>query len=366
MSNENCCISEEKSGCCCYQSTEPITKYDFADHWIISEIETSKGKVPVVATKLSFKDKFGTFKVRFNIGRMNYKINPGLYAVGNPDNNSPVLVSANYKLTFDSLRKELDGLDCWLMILDTKGINVWCAAGKGTFGTNEIINRIDKTKLSEVITHKKLILPQLGAPGVSAHEITSQTGFAVTYAPVRASDIKEFLKADCKATDEMRKVKFTIGDRLVLTPVEFLTAMKTAISVLGILFLINLFAVRPFGIADLLTFVVAICTGTVLTPVLLPFIPGRSFAFKGWLLGMIATFCMVWLNGWLEPNSIMLAIGYLLVLPSYSAFLAMNFTGSSTYTSFSGVIKEMKTALPPIVTTMVVGSILLLIKAFVR
>lgn len=354
----------EKS-CCCQSAAEALTKYDLSDHWITGEVETGKGRVPVVSTKLSFEDRFGACKVRFNIGRMKYKINPGLYAVGNPDSNAPVLVSANYKLTFDSLRKELDGIDCWIMILDTKGINVWCAAGKGTFGTAEIINRIEKTKLSEILSHKNLILPQLGAPGVSAHEITRQTGFTVTYGTIRANDIKAFLKADCKATDEMRKVKFTIRDRLVLTPVEFISAAKTAILVLGILFLINLIALRPFGIADLLTFAAAIFTGTVITPVLLPFIPGRAFSFKGWLLGMLVTFCMIWLNGWFSLNSLLLAVGYLLVLPSYSAFLAMNFTGSSTYTSFSGVIKEMKAALPPVITTMALGCILLLIKAFV-
>lgn len=349
--------------CCCSQlAEEPITKYNLADHWIIGELETGKGKIPIISTKLSFKDRFGTLKVRFNIGRMNYKINPGLYAVGNPDHNSPVFVSANYKLTFDSLRKELDGLDCFIMILDTKGINVWCAAGKGTFGTIEMVNRIEKTKLSEIVSHKKLILPQLGAPGVNAHEITRQTGFTATYGPVRAQDIKSFMEAGLKATDDMRKVNFTMRDRLVLTPVEFLAAAKTAFVVLGVLFLINLFASRPFGITDFLIFIAIIFTGTVITPALLPFIPGRAFAFKGWLLGVIVAAGMIWHNGWFA-NSLLLAVGYLLVLPSYSAFLAMNFTGSSTYTSFSGVIKEMKTALPPIIITMVLGCILLLTKA---
>ena len=85
---------------------------------------------------------------------MSYKISPGLYAVGNPDHTSPVLVSANYKLTFDKMRKELSELDCWLLILDTKGINVWCAAGKGTFGTNELVRRISKTRLSKIVSHK--------------------------------------------------------------------------------------------------------------------------------------------------------------------------------------------------------------------
>jgi len=126
--------------------------------------------IPTVSTTLSLKDYFGAFKVRWGIGRMNYKIEPGLYAIGKPDGNSPVLVSANYKLTFDVLRKNLVGLDCRLLILDTKGVNVWCAAGKGTFGTDELVNRIQATGLSEVVTHKRLILPQLGASGVNGNE----------------------------------------------------------------------------------------------------------------------------------------------------------------------------------------------------
>lgn len=112
-----------------------------------------------VSTTLTFKDRLGGWKVRWGIGRMTYKVNPGLYAVGQPDATSPVLVSANYKLTFDALRKELVGLDCWLLILDTKAVNVWCAAGKGTFGTSELVERIQKTGLGTVVTHRKLILP---------------------------------------------------------------------------------------------------------------------------------------------------------------------------------------------------------------
>ena len=67
--------------------------------------------------------------VRWSIGRNNYKIEPGIYALGSPDKNSEVLVTANYKLSFDTLRKNLTGLNVWILVLDTKGINVWCAAG---------------------------------------------------------------------------------------------------------------------------------------------------------------------------------------------------------------------------------------------
>jgi len=359
MSNEkSCCCSA--SSCC---STKSITPYDKNDKWVTVEIYTPKGSVPVVSTNLHFKDIFGAWKVRWGIGRMNYKISPGLYAVGKPDHTSPVLVSANYKLTFDVLRKELSGLDCWILILDTKGINVWCAAGKGTFGTYELVNRISKTGLSEIVSHRKLVLPQLGAPGVSAHEVTKQTGFSVVYGPVRAKDIKAFLDSDFKATEEMRTVKFTMWDRLVLTPIELVAAAKFSLVVFGILFLLNLFAARPFGLADFIAYTGAVITGTIITPLLLPVIPGKAFAWKGWLMGLIWTFGFIWYSGWFAPESLLLAIGYLLVLPSFSAYLAMNFTGSSTYTSFSGVIKEMKIAVPLIAISLIVGIVLLLINS---
>jgi hypothetical protein len=356
----------DKKSCCCSSnsccSTKPITQYDKKeDKWVTGEIHTPKGSVPVVSTSLNSRDMLGAWKVRWGIGRMNYKINPGLYAVGKPDHTSPVLVSANYKLTFDVLRKELSGLDCWILILDTKGINVWCAAGKGTFGTSELVNRISETGLSGIVSHRKLVLPQLGATGVSAHEVTKQTGFSVVYGPVRAKDIKAFIDSGLKTTEEMRTVKFSMRDRLVLTPVELVTAAKPSLMVFGVMFLLNLFVTRPFGLADFIAYMGAVLAGTVLTPLLLPVIPGRAFAWKGWLMGLLWTLGFVWYNGWFVPEFLLLAIGYLLVFPSLSAYLAMNFTGSSTYTSFSGVIKEMKIAVPLIAISFAAGVVMLLI-----
>jgi hypothetical protein len=203
----------------------------------------------------------------------------------------------------------------------------------------------------------------LGAPGVSAHEVTKQTGFSVVYGPVRAKDIKAFLDSGFKATQEMRTVKFTMRDRLVLTPMELVSAIKFSLMVFGVLFLLNLFVTRPFGLADLIAYMGAIITGTVITPIFLPVIPGRAFAWKGWLMGLLWTLGFIWYSGWFVPGSLLLAIGYLLVLPSLSAYLAMNFTGSSTYTSFSGVIKEMKTAVPLIAVSSGVGLVLLLINS---
>src|SRR3972149_4169926 len=75
----------------------------------------------------------------WGIGRDRCRVAPGLYALGAPGGDSPVLVTANYKLTFDVLRRDAAGLDAWILVLDTRGINVWCAAGEGTFGTEEAI-----------------------------------------------------------------------------------------------------------------------------------------------------------------------------------------------------------------------------------
>jgi len=293
---------------------------------------------------------------------MDYAIEPGLYSVGEPDESSPVLVSANYKLTFDTLRKNLSELACWLLILDTKGVNVWCAAGKGTFGTDELVARIEQTGLSEIVTHRRLILPQLGAPGINANEVARRSDFSVVYGPVRASDIEQFIADGYKASRTMRTVKFTTWDRIVLTPMEIVYFAKYSLFFFGILFIINLFAARPFDVRDFVIFIGAVFTGSVLTPVLLPIIPGKLFSWKGWLAGMIWTVFTLWGFGWFSQDFRLLAIGYLLLLPSMSAFFAMNFTGASTYTSPSGVAKEMALSLPPIIVSSIVGVVLVLIK----
>jgi hypothetical protein len=296
---------------------------------------------------------------------MSYTVKPGLYSIGKPDENSDVLVSANYKLTFDTLRKNLSGLDCWLLILDTNGINVWCAAGKGTFGTDELVRRIEAARLPEVVSHRRLILPQLGASGVDSNEVARRSGFSVVFGAVRARDIKQFIAGGYKATQEMRTVRFTLRDRVVLTPIELVAAARKSLLVFGVMFLLNMIGARPFGLFDFLAFTGAVMAGTVAMPVLLPIVPGRAFAWKGWLLGFIWTACAIWLFGWLASGWRLRSIGYILLLPAVSAYLAMNFTGSSTYTSPSGVLREMKLALPPIIGAAAAGTVLVLISLFI-
>jgi len=311
-----------------------------------------------VSTVLTPRDRLDALKARLGIGRMDYKVEPGLYAVGKPDTESPVLVSANYKLTFDTLRKNLGGLDCWLLILDTKGVNVWCAAGKGTFGTDELVRRIEASELSKYVSHRRLVLPQLGATGVSAHEVKGRSGFDVSYGPVRAEDIKEYIAAGYKATGKMRTIDFTLWDRLVLTPMELRPALKTALPVAGVALLANRFIRRPFGKQDFAGYAGSLAAGTVITPALLPYIPGSAFAWKGWLAGLGATAKIIALMGGYKKGNRLLSAGHLLLFPAISSYLAMNFTGASTYTSPSGVNREMRKALPFIAGSAAAGAAL--------
>jgi hypothetical protein len=365
MADLNCCGPAPQSTASCCGGPAPSVKYSDKRDWVDSSVPTSIGEVPRVTTRLTRQDRLGHWKVRWGIGRMRYAIAPGLYAVGNPTPESHVFVSANYKMSFDHLRAALDGSDGWILVLDTKGINVWCAAGKGTFGTEELVRRILATRLTELVTHRKLIVPQLGAPGIAAHEVRKATGFTVRYGPVRAADISAWLDSNLKASDEMRRVDFPTRDRLVLIPVELVQWAKWGIIITAVLGLLSGFGSDFFTLERALwhslraaiPILGGLAAGAILTPLLLPWLPGRAFASKGAWAGVLYLLCLgpiVLAFPSLTPGWIDVVAGLLLVLASAS-FVGMNFTGTSTYTSLSGVRKEMQTAVPLQVVAAVIG-----------
>ncbi len=326
-------------------------------------MDTPAGKIPIVSTVLTRADHWGTVRVRLDIKRNMYRVTPGLYAVGSPTKDSPVLVTANYKLSFDMLRKELKKINAWIMVLDTNGVNVWCAAGKGTFGTIELLKRIYLTKLKSIVSHNTIILPQLGAVGVSAYEVSKKSGFKIIYGPVQAKDIPEFICNNFKATQEMRRISFNIFDRLVLTPLEMVHTWKLLGIMFVSLFLFNLAGgeFRGFmnilnqSIHNLLFYIGVVIAGCVVTPALLPWIPSRAFAVKGLLLGVLwSGFMLMYPQGFgFAAYSLLYKLGHAIIGAVISSYLALNFTGSTTYTSFSGVRKEVKAAAAPMLAAMI-------------
>ncbi len=324
--------------------------------FVIGSIQTRVGPVPQISSALVRTDRWGSYKARWRINRMNYRVDPGLYALGKPDDKTPVMVTANYKMTFDRVREALPGQDLWILVLDTRGINVWCAAGKGTFGTNELIDRVEASGLVNVVSHRDLILPQLAGPGVSAHLVKKSSGFRVIYGPIRAEDLPAFIDAGYRATPEMRLKTFTAAERAVLIPVELVGAFKVALIVFPVLFLLDsLWSAGAFssnglshGLYSVVAVLTAILTGAVLTPLLLPWLPGRAFSFKGMVLGIVAALAFMLFrgSGWETWPDRLQMTAWFFVIPALSAYLAMNFTGASTYTSLSGVKKEMRRAVP--------------------
>jgi hypothetical protein len=334
------------------------------------ELQLSDALIPVVSTNISFRDFMGAVKVRWGINRENYRVLPGIYAVGNPDRESDVFVTSNYKLTFDNVRKSLSGTDGWILVLDTKGVNVWCAAGKGTFGTKELISRIKLVSLEKIVSHKRLILPQLGATGVAAHKIKEATGFNVLYGPVRASDIKKFVIDGYRADKAMRKVSFSFYDRIKLIPNDFMYGKYYLLGALALFILISGLSRSGISFHDfalngrpvILRVFLAYVGGIVITPMFLPYIPGRHFSLKGFFSGALVFLILMLLK---STDSFIETLSWFLIITSISSFLAMNFTGSSTYTSLSGVKKEMKISVPFQIASVFTGLVLQIVTKFI-
>ena len=337
--------------------------------WSRGLVEIPAGKVIRVSTTWNRRDYLDRIRARISSFRMRHEIPPGLYAVGYPDEKSPVLISANYKLSFDMLRRELGEFDAWILVLDTKGINVWCAAGKGTFGTKELVEKIRAVGLDSIVKHRRIIVPQLGAPGLHAHVIHKTTGFYVSFGPIYARDLKAYIQAGYKATAKMRAVHFSFCDRLALTPMELIPALKK--SWLFLLAVLILFGLQPSGILFkdaaiggfpfLLLGAGALLVGAFFTPILLPFIPFRSFALKGYSMGVafLVAFLPTLMRS-LDKNFYLLCAVFLF-FPALSSFLALNFTGSTTFTNISGVKKELRIGIPIYITLSVLSVVFIVL-----
>jgi hypothetical protein len=326
------------SPCSCTPDAQTQSCNCLTDNPPVSEIRTTDSTI-------TFANRLDHFLARGGWKRESHRVKPGLYRLGNPDPDSPVFASANYTLSFDALRSALAGVDAWILVLDTKGINVWCAAGKGTFGTEELVRRIGYTGLAGVVHHRKIIVPQLGAPGISWPEVMRRSKFLIEYGPVRASDLPEYLKTRT-ATPAMRKVEFPLKERLVLTPVEF---VHTALPI----FMVTVILWFLAGSIAALAAVSAVLAGTVLFPAFLPYIPTRDFSTKGLILGLVVAipFAISYgtnpgLPSWVNIAG---AATALLVIPAVIAYFALNFTGCTTFTSRTGVKKEIFRYVPVMV-----------------
>ena len=137
----------------------------------------------------------------------------------------------------------------------------------------------------------------------------------------------------------MRRVTFSIRDRIILVPIEIVSLLIPMILVSILMYFIG----GPLSIAGSVSSILA---GVVLFPVLLPWIPTRNFSTKGFILGFVVALPFMIARFLESPDMIMWQrlswpLVYLLCMPPITAFLALNFTGSTTFTSRSGVKREI-------------------------
>jgi len=161
-----------------------------------------------------------------------------LMRIGNPDENSPVLVTGNYLLTVRRLLRALKGQDCYVLIANSRGINVWCAATGGLFTNHDVISALKTSGIEEQVQHRQIILPQLAATGIERKVIQKKTGWKILWGPVYARDIPQFLNRNFEKTPEMKQVEFPLIARLEM-------AIAWAFPMNAVLFLINIFIPIP-------------------------------------------------------------------------------------------------------------------------
>jgi NAD-dependent dihydropyrimidine dehydrogenase PreA subunit len=158
----------------------------------------------------------------------------GLFPVGKPDERSPVIVTGNFSLTVGRVRKALRGQNLWLLIANSDGINVWCAADGGIFTHNRVIDAIKVSGLTDRLKHRQIILPALSASGIDLERIREETGFRPRFGPVYAQDIPAYLEGRKKKTDAMRRFDFGLRHRLDMFasmnfPIYLLLAIALAV-----------------------------------------------------------------------------------------------------------------------------------------
>ncbi len=312
------------------------------------------------SSKITPENHWDHILARCGIRRNKHLVQPGLYVLGSPDKNSSVFATANYTLSFDALRAALIGQNAYILVLDTKGVNVWCAAGEGTFGTEELISRIKSTELEKLINHHRLILPQLGATGISAHQVIQRCGFEVEYGPVRAEDLTQYLK-NHHATPEMRKVRFNLPDRMILVPVELVHTILPMIVIAGILFLIG-------GWFNVLWVLSAWMAATVIFFALLPWLPTHEFSTKGFILGSVVSLPFVIYPFLFTHHSVisnlMQVLPTALILTALVSYFTLNQTGSTPITCWTSVKREISKYIPIMAAMIGIGSILIILRFF--
>jgi len=275
-------------------------------------------------------------------------IDPGIYKSGDPNESSPIIVTANYEFTYIKVMRDLKGIDAWVLCVDSNGINVWCAARGKDFGNKQLIEAVEATGIEKLTDKKTLILPQLSAGGVSTPELTKKSSnfpFRIVYGPVWSKDLPEFLeKRPARKPDEMKLAKFTLKHRFrgFITHTTFLLR-KIFIYPLIILFFVFLLldslsiTAKLWWVGELLLWIVASNFIITFTFPIANFT--RRFIIKGVFFGTLNVF-ILGIISYLFHYSIIFTLWNLSFFFWISFFSTMSLSGYTMATSPSEIQEE--------------------------
>lgn len=151
----------------------------------------------------------------------------GLVPIGRPGRDAPVVLTCNFGLTVQRVRHALAGLDAWLLVANSRGVNVWCAATGGLFTDHDVVSVLKTSGIGDRVDHRRVILPQLAATGIDGKAVRRRTGWQVVWGPVEAADLPRFIASAAARTVEpigaearaLRTVRFPLARRLEMAVV---------------------------------------------------------------------------------------------------------------------------------------------------
>ena len=277
-------------------------------------------------------------------------IEPGIYQSGKPDEKSPIIVTANYIYTYIKVMRSLKEIDAWVLCVDSRGINVWCAARGDDFGNKQLIEAVEATGIDKITNRKTLILPQLSAGGVAAPLISSEAPdfpFNILYGPVWAKYLPKYLKErPAKKPDKWKLAKFTSSHRLraFITHTTFLLrkiflwpTVILLLLLLGLSF-INTFWIDKFWRVGEIWLWIALANFLIAS--LFPLTNfTRKFLIKGSFFGILN---VLFLGGitWAFHRSLLLIIWNSCFYFWLAFFSTMSFSGYSMTTSPAEIQEE--------------------------
>ncbi len=297
---------------------------------------------------------YGKALVAWLLGfRRTYAVEPGLYFTGDSyDVNQPLLVTANYHLSVFLVARRARRSNARLLVIDTNGINVWCAAGKGRFGNDEILKQLRRypRKLLTEEQKPRLILPKFGMSGVDLQALRDE-GIKPVVGPLYASDLPAYLEARPYRNRAKDRVRFDLQSRAyVCLPGLLQVAALSAMMAVAVWVLFLPWA-TPLQVGIVAISVVVAAAYALLFPI----IPGRRFAVKGLVLGALFSGVLLAsaLTGRMSMTSLWFAVPFTVAA---GILIGLEFTGNSAVSNYSKVKREMVAFLPVSLVLFVVSA----------